>query len=765
MALESFYGGKQGISPVIKKSFWFIEDDLTNEDFLSYVDKKIKNLKETKQAYANIILPSESNNESNNNTKITLSNWFESQIEVADIYAELEQEEIIQEIFDNIMNVQFAKGNEYTDVWYSEYCIIDSPNKNFKDNGKLFRRTLNSRNEKNNALYAEYLGTLRGPAGQIPEINLVGLETLKDNFNEINKTDPSLSYPKDINGNLIEKSLTFDDGLHIGDNTVVYSWYQIDNAEGNTSNIYLGFSIPVPQFEADIEALNWNEEPLIDYNFDTDNPFKTTFTFNIPRGVKGTSVDNIKLKKLGDFENLVKLSDFFKDSSDSFFEEDENNNLIFNTHFFDSENEEGEKKYLNYFNETVNLNLLTGEATVNNEQNWHQYNGETTDEACWYYFLKKAIGEDSLTYIIIKKLITSAPDYSQQIEEPEELEESEEIFFFDNLGSKNAWNDDYRNIIETIKELLILTYEGVFHSLNNSENANTYIYTFFLSEYDGIKYITFDETLGDITFYFYYRDPIKFEGASPVITSIEQELNEDYITFTFGNGKKIRTKFDIVNSLTIQDGIIYYNTSLSENAQALNPSSRLMSCKIKKENNKIYVHPYYLNGDDTSGDDILLGELFDLSFKGILTSNETIELENDTTQGWVNYLNANCISSNYTPGLWIGTENLGGTNNWYVRLSNEENSWAYAGNGPASWPAFYSRVDSINNTTQIDENNDQERLTDSSNDIWLSNYKNIIFGKLSISSTDSYNPFAPYIPVSIAPSSEDLDEPDFEPGE
>ena len=32
----------------------------------------------------------------------------------------------------------FKQGDSYTDVWYGEYCIIDTVNKNHRENGKIW---------------------------------------------------------------------------------------------------------------------------------------------------------------------------------------------------------------------------------------------------------------------------------------------------------------------------------------------------------------------------------------------------------------------------------------------------------------------------------------------------------------------------------------------------------------------------------------------------------------------------------------------------
>ena len=40
----------------------------------------------------------------------------------------------------------FKNGANYKSVWYGEYCLIDTPNKNDADNGKIYRRGLDYQN-------------------------------------------------------------------------------------------------------------------------------------------------------------------------------------------------------------------------------------------------------------------------------------------------------------------------------------------------------------------------------------------------------------------------------------------------------------------------------------------------------------------------------------------------------------------------------------------------------------------------------------------
>ena len=54
------------------------------------------------------------------------------------------------------METAFSMQEEYTDVFYGEYCIIDTVNKSHPDNGKIFRRGYSD---------PEYIGQVVGPSG------------------------------------------------------------------------------------------------------------------------------------------------------------------------------------------------------------------------------------------------------------------------------------------------------------------------------------------------------------------------------------------------------------------------------------------------------------------------------------------------------------------------------------------------------------------------------------------------------------------------
>ena len=132
--MYSFYGGKQGASFVIKNAF-------------KYVDKQ-------DHAYVSAV----------------------NDIERSSMSAQ-DKIEATKALENNVMESCFSNP-KYKDVWYGEYCIIDSPNKNNENNGRIYRRTLKRRGSGNegNAVggYAEYIGQVSGPAGPTLQLGAIG---------------------------------------------------------------------------------------------------------------------------------------------------------------------------------------------------------------------------------------------------------------------------------------------------------------------------------------------------------------------------------------------------------------------------------------------------------------------------------------------------------------------------------------------------------------------------------------------------------------
>ena len=292
MSLESFYGGKQGISPVIKASFQYV--DIKDPAYGAAIQAKTPE---------NGTIPTEE----------------KAKIDAA------------------TMDIVLADSN-YEDVWYNELCIINTTNKANKNNGKLYRRTLKGRGDKDLENHsAEYIGQIVGPPGANPfmafkSIGEVNTEIHDDNYT-INE-NTVISWPKTNGEEVIYSSEKPVEGVnpHVfsastsngmivpgkvddenyNDN-IRYTWFNIvdntteedDSTKTKTqSMVYLGFQIPYPSIDITTKEVNWNENvestKRSGKGYDG-HPFYHSWDINIPRGIRGNAAGNIRLAKYEDF--------------------------------------------------------------------------------------------------------------------------------------------------------------------------------------------------------------------------------------------------------------------------------------------------------------------------------------------------------------------------------------------------------------------------------------------------------------------------------
>lgn len=318
MALESFYGGKQGVSPVIKASFEYV-----NTQDPAYATRLGDTTKLTKtEAYR---LRAASIKKDDN----TLYNPGDLVTWTSDLLAPLTMDECFKDV-------------NYTDVWYNELCIIDTQNKLNPNNGKIFRRTLKRYQNPNtegitdvDALYAEYIGQIVGPSGGVPNLDLGSLDAERkkaigklptfdtdpiiDENHPIDNTNWDYAYPTEQdNGEFLittEKPTSIDDIalLKMGDgkniemvpgkdgdifnDTIEYTWCNIrrnlDNSNEDSALIYLGFKIPYVSYTVagTEEYYTYSGEIFEDKSSTPDredyHPFYKNYLFHIPRGTRG----------------------------------------------------------------------------------------------------------------------------------------------------------------------------------------------------------------------------------------------------------------------------------------------------------------------------------------------------------------------------------------------------------------------------------------------------------------------------------------------
>lgn len=311
MALESFYGGKPGVSPVIRGKFKFIDKE--DPAYISKIGTEtvFNDLSPKEQALIKKINPEFSEN------SVT---WNDDYLKPF----------TMDECF---------KDPTYQDIWYNELCIIDTESKSNPNNGKLFRRTLKRVDTVINAgdtSYAEYIGQIIGPSGGIPNLQFGSTDSVRKQAAGLAPTiasdgdassDNPLSvinweylYPTDQQGNIINsfENLANDPSkiavLSTSSNNAInmvpgrtdegnyndeikYTWCNVHRNSGTEQEdfwIYLGFDIPYTIFDISAEQKNYTYNgPVLEDNSNKNHPFVKEYKFYIPRGARGIGPEEI----------------------------------------------------------------------------------------------------------------------------------------------------------------------------------------------------------------------------------------------------------------------------------------------------------------------------------------------------------------------------------------------------------------------------------------------------------------------------------------
>lgn len=220
------------------------------------------------------------------------------------------------------MQKAFKNGPEYKAVWYGEYCIIDTDNKNDFDNGKIYQRGTEYGNGTGDA---KYVGQVVGPQSGVPGFDFDPLNDVKgyntkpfpekddgeirtwpyqsgddDNSSKKfyqdykGKTDeskPNLFIQEfSVNNNSLVKG--WDGGNNFVD-SIKYTWVNIAYPYGDekSTRTLMGFQIPYPVFDVSVNPISSESTASVTEDSKTEkHPFAYKWVFNIPRGAKGDSV-------------------------------------------------------------------------------------------------------------------------------------------------------------------------------------------------------------------------------------------------------------------------------------------------------------------------------------------------------------------------------------------------------------------------------------------------------------------------------------------
>lgn len=241
---------------------------------------------------------------------------------------------IIKETFNSVdsMTDAFSKGANYTDVWYGEYCLISTINKNSADNGKIFRRGLNYLQAP---MYgAELIGQIVGPSSGTPWFQMMTIDEVKEKAietleqyderkvplgYEYNEDGEIIGYkianyaaPEDVgvfpfgmsNNSLVPGKYEDTDGTIVYNDDIKWTWCNIRKAnEDADSWFYIGFEFPYPVIEYTVTAINPYDEDgnVLDENVsiekidDGQHPFYSLWNIGVPKGIRGDCLRNLRV--------------------------------------------------------------------------------------------------------------------------------------------------------------------------------------------------------------------------------------------------------------------------------------------------------------------------------------------------------------------------------------------------------------------------------------------------------------------------------------
>lgn len=244
---------------------------------------------------------------------------------------------VIKRSFTSIaeMKAAFELGADYTEVWYGEYCLIDTINKNDHDNGKIFRRGLDYQNAVTHG--AEYIGQIVGPSSGTPLFYLGTIDEVRKQA-DIDAVDGNayLQYPTaaefdEETGKLLGVTITdganheplYDNlpfsfknsqslvpGKEIDDegnvkyrDEITYTWCNIKtNDKDSESWFYVGFEWPYLVTDYDVHTISPYKNHIyqdqiadIERVDDMEHPFYSRWDIGIPRGVKGDTLRNLRI--------------------------------------------------------------------------------------------------------------------------------------------------------------------------------------------------------------------------------------------------------------------------------------------------------------------------------------------------------------------------------------------------------------------------------------------------------------------------------------
>lgn len=259
MEYNSFYGGRRGASFVIVHTFRAIS--------MSTFENATGT---TAQAYEKVITAEMAAQ------GITREQWYK----------------------ENVMVEAFKQGGDYEIVGYDEYVLIDTIDKNHKDNGKIFRRGYDYTNSIGGAIYE---GQIVGPAGPAPLLNLGTEESVQERIDEAEKLEERLY--RAGQGEYTESGKNLipgKDGNKFNDK-ITWNYVSIRDINDRDTEVWMGFTFPYLVLEFDsVRTIPYKNGTYTDMTKvtrtdDKAHPYYEKWRITIPDGVKGDALKNFRV--------------------------------------------------------------------------------------------------------------------------------------------------------------------------------------------------------------------------------------------------------------------------------------------------------------------------------------------------------------------------------------------------------------------------------------------------------------------------------------
>lgn len=188
----------------------------------------------------------------------------------------------------------FQQGGQYTTVNFGEYVIIDTPNKNDSDNGRLYRRgfdylqPIDVTKKEEPGAGAIYIGQIRGPSGGAPA--LVASTSM-----------PASTAAATISG---EEENPFPLASTVAINTldethknVELGYQNIQDPSGNIVGCYITINSPKMKVQASLNAdpyIQQGEEIGVEEDQSSEEyPYWYKWNFRIPAGKHGRDLTSL----------------------------------------------------------------------------------------------------------------------------------------------------------------------------------------------------------------------------------------------------------------------------------------------------------------------------------------------------------------------------------------------------------------------------------------------------------------------------------------